>query len=374
MTEYDDPGGGHWVHPPVDPDEQVEAALAFEREVSQETRRQRVRTEARRRIAAEAAAASTLLADLLDIADLDELPHPEPLIEGVLARHCYAVLRGRDSTFKSFVALDWAMCLAAGVPWQRRDAEQCRVLYVAGEGAYGLQARVQAWQEHHGVTMLPGAFTVLPRAVDLFTGAEMSVLLDVVRGGRYGLVVLDTLRRMSGRADGNGSDMAAVIDNVDAIRRATDHGSVLVLSHTDKSDRDTRGFSGIEDDADIVWATRRDDDAQAVDLVNAKMKDGPDGARYLLRPQPVGESIVLVRAERPSGVTVGGPAETAIVSVLMDRAGVADPTTAQLEAAAAVPSSSFYRALKALKARGVVEGYKDGRSNRVRLRGEGRTE
>lgn len=134
---------------------------------------------------------------------------------------------------------------------------------------------------------------MLPRGVDLFTGAEVPTLLDVVREGGYGLIVLDTLRRVSGRADGNGSDMAVVVDRIDELKRATAHGSVLVLSHTDKADRDTRGFSGIEDDADQVWALRRDEDGQTVEALLAKNKDGADGTRLTLRPQAAGPSIVL---------------------------------------------------------------------------------
>src|SRR5271166_6366919 len=40
---------------------------------------------------------------------LDELPAPEPLIEGVLSRHAYGIICGRDATFKTFIALDWAL-------------------------------------------------------------------------------------------------------------------------------------------------------------------------------------------------------------------------------------------------------------------------
>ena len=42
---------------------------------------------------------------------LDELPAPESLIDGVLTRHAYGILRGRDASFKSFITLDWALCL-----------------------------------------------------------------------------------------------------------------------------------------------------------------------------------------------------------------------------------------------------------------------
>lgn len=341
----------------------------LERAVTLELLTQRAREEARRRLAAERAGASTLRADLLDVGELGDLPHPEPLISGVLNRHSYAVLRGRDSTFKTFLMLDWALSLACGRPWLGRATERAPVLYVAGEGAYGLHTRVKAWEEHAGCTVPRGMFTVLPRAVDLYAGHELDPLLEVVAERRAGLVVLDTLRRVSGRADGNGSDMGVVVDNIARIKDATDHGSVAVISHTNKDDRDTRGFSGIEDDADIVWAMKRDEDEQVVTASLAKMKDGADGARVTLRPMGVADSIVLIPATKGSGETAGGRAEVVIVDALDAAEGVADLTGPQLMDATKLPQTSFYRALKALRDRGVVFEIA-GRPKRYRLRGE----
>ena len=52
-------------------------------------------------------------------------------------------------------------------------------------------------------------------------------------------------------------------------------GTVLAVAHTDKGDHDTRGYSGIEDDADVVWAPNASDMFLTLELT--KMKDGPDG-------------------------------------------------------------------------------------------------
>jgi hypothetical protein len=150
-------------------------------------------------------------------------------------------------------------------------------------------------------------FVTRKSAVNLFRGGPaVEELVRRVEGEGYGLVVLDTLRRMSGGADGNGSDMGVVIDRVDRIRQATDNGSVLVISHTDKGDTDTRGYSGIEDDADIVWHAKRDEDNDSrLTIECAKMKDGPDGERITLRTRQVLNSLVIDAASR--GVVVTEP-------------------------------------------------------------------
>ena len=290
----------------------------------------------------------TSLADeLLDGDQLDELPEPEPLIDGVLARHSYMILRGRDHTYKSFTALDWALCLATGKPWQGKPSRHVRVLYVAGEGAFGLAARKRAWEAAWGYDVNPAMFTVLPRGLNLHTAAELDDLLAIVEQGLYALVILDTLRRVSGRADGNSSEMGIVVDNIDKVKRATASGSVLVLTHTDKGDNDSRGFSGIEDDADIVWHNKFDDGR--VRIKNTKMKDGPDGAEFVLKPSPVLDSVVLSAVADNLGNEDNTASQRAILFVLAEVFGQTDGASAsELIEATQLPKSTFYLARAAL--------------------------
>lgn len=285
-----------------DADAETEARLAFNRDVSEAARKLRVAQAARERLAQEAARAEDYAALYLNADELDQLPTPEPLIDRVITRHSYAILNGRDGVWKSFVGLDWGFCLATGKAWQGREVQRARVLYIAGEGAFGIQRRKAAWEHAWGVTVPADMFAVRVAAVNLYTGGPpLEELLQRVEEGRYGLVVIDTLRRASGRADGNSTDMGVVVDNIERIKRATDKGSVLVIAHTGKDDSDSRGFSGIEDDADIVWHAKRSDDRHpmALDLECKKMKDGPDGERLELAMDTALDSLVVSNFARP---------------------------------------------------------------------------
>ena len=124
-------------------------------------------------------------------------------------------------------------------------------------------------------------------------GPAFEHLLRRVKAGEFGLVVIDTLRRVSGAADGNSSEMGAVVDNIDRIKLATVDGSTLTLAHTDKGDNDTRGFSGIEDDIDCVWHAKREEPSTVVVLTNRKMKEGLEHARIPLAAHSVAGSLVL---------------------------------------------------------------------------------
>jgi hypothetical protein len=241
-----------------------------------------------------------LLAD-----QLDSLPAPEPLIADVLNRHTYGILRGRDQSFKSFVALDWSLCMGTGTPWQGKPVERVKVLYVAGEGAHGIGERKRAWESAHDLKIDPKWFVVRRSAVNLYrAGPEVDHLLELVEREEFGLVVFDTLRRMSGGAAENSSDMGVVVDNLDRVKRVTADGSVLAVAHTDKGDNDSRGYSGIEDDADIVWSAKRENNTNELTLTCAKMKDGPDGHQFDLRMRTEGGSLVVESADtvRRSGL------------------------------------------------------------------------
>jgi hypothetical protein len=114
--------------------------------------------------------------------------------------------------------------------------------------------------------------------------------------------------------------MGIVVDRIKAVQEATTGGAVLAVAHTDKGDNDTRGASSIEDDSDIVWHAKRDEDGgTALTLKCAKFKDGPDGMVWDLHARLV-ELDGLARAdgrpetslvmERSAGMTKVAAPET----------------------------------------------------------------
>jgi predicted transcriptional regulator len=237
---------------------------------------------------------------------LAALPRGEPLIDGVIDRHTVFVIAGRDQSFKSFLVLDWLCCLATGKPWLNKHVEQCRVLYVVGEGAWGLNDRVTAWETAYGQHVEDEWFTVRRAPVNLFRhSGAFADMTARIRDEQYGVVVFDTLQRMSSGADQNAAkDAGVIISALDELRHLTHNGAVGVVAHTDKGDNDTRGSSAFEDDADIVWRMRRDEDEQIVTATLAKRKDGPDGEAHRLRPEVIKgtDSLILMLA---SGLRMG---------------------------------------------------------------------
>lgn len=309
-------------------------------------------------------------ADVLTVRQLRNLPKPVPLIEGTLWRHTYGLLTGRDHSLKTFVALDWALHLATGRAWNGRPvAEPVRVLYLVGEGAFGISTRVDAWELAHGVEVPEGMFESLPRAVNMFrpaAEADRADLVEHVAAGGYGLVVVDTLRRVSGGADGNGSDMGVVVDNLDRVRLATAGGCLLVLAHTGKDDKDARGFSGIEDDADVVWHTTRNGTELRTVIALEKWKNGADGTVVTLDAEVVrwgpGEdeaSLVLTENPDDSGPHGSNATENLMLAALQSGAfGPEGATSAKLIEATGRSRTSVYAGIQVLtRPGGPVVGY-----------------
>jgi hypothetical protein len=150
--------------------------------------------------------------------------------------------------------------------------------------------------------------------------------------------------------------MGAVVDSLDLVKHATADGTVLVVAHTDKGDKDSRGYSGIEDDADFVWHARRE--AHRLELELTKMKDGPDGITLQMQAATVqlaaGEtSLVLMPAIARPEANEATESEAKLLSTLQGTF----PNGAysgQLRDAAGLPKTTYYRALAALERRGSV--------------------
>lgn len=221
---------------------------------------------------------------LLTRSDLRNLPDPEPMIDNVLDQGTTALLYGKWGTCKSFIALDWAACIASGKPWQGRAAEQRKVLYVAGEGAFGLKGRIDTWEYGWQTDLVDGQIAVLPRPVTLTHYGNVSELVALVEWGGYSFIVFDTLARCMVGADENAAkDCGQVVDALNRIREATPGGRGVVLGvhHAGKDGKTWRGSSAFEAGADTVYSTAMD--GSTIILDREKRKDGPDQDSHMLR-------------------------------------------------------------------------------------------
>lgn len=221
-----------------------------------------------------------------DANDLDDIPEPVPLIDGLLDAGTVAVLAGKFGTYKTFLALAWSASLATGQPWATFcPREPAPVIYVAAEGAASVRRRLAAWRKFHG-DIPPGMLTVVSRPVRLTVPDDVTWVRELVDMTEARLVVFDTLHRCAPGAEENSStEMGRVHDEAAALRDETGC-TVLLVHHTGHAGERSRGTSSIEDDADTAYVVKLagdDEDRSAANprvLRNRKQKD-----RELVEPQ-----------------------------------------------------------------------------------------
>ena len=211
------------------------------------------------------------------------------VIKGLIPECSFASIYGPSGSFKSFLALDWACHIATGKDWDGHKVKQGAVLYVAGEGGFGVTQRIRAWELHHQVTNLDN-LARLPVPIFPADSDQIKTVLEYCQeikantGHAVKLVILDTLARCYGGNDENSSrDMGAFIQGCDTIKQLTG-ATVLVVHHSGKNvDSGGRGSSSLPAALDVEYRVSRDGEGeQALVLTCSKMKDAeqPDTKAY----------------------------------------------------------------------------------------------
>ncbi len=220
---------------------------------------------------------------------IEEIPEPSPLIDGVLDLDSTALLYGASGSGKSFVGLDWCLCVATGTPWHGHEVTQGKVLYVVGEGLSGTRARYQAWKKHHGLASVDD-MVFAPRAVNVLTEPGRLELLAAVAQENPLLTMLDTVARHIAGGDENSFEaMSQVVQTLDMVRTATG-GCALGIHHSGKDESaGARGHSSLKGAMDTeILCTK------GPKLTATKQKNHEDGHIIgSFKLHPCGPSMVL---------------------------------------------------------------------------------
>jgi len=270
----------------------------------------------------------------LSLDEIEGLPPPTWLIEGLLVEASNASLIAPPKSLKSFVALDWALHIAYGLPWQGRPVKQGGVLYIAGEGVGGMGRRIKAWRAFHGVEDRNAPFRLLAVPFRIMQADHVKKVIRTALaiaeadGMRIVLAVNDTLARsMAGADENSAQDMGVAVGGMDEIR--TEVGcAILTVHHTGKDkDRGARGSSALLGAVDTEITVERQDATLTIQVT--AQKDAEEGDAIVIKARKVGmdggepgegaqTSLVLVElgagevpAQRPSG-RLSGDQETAL--------------------------------------------------------------
>ncbi len=233
------------------------------------------------------------------------MPPVEFLVDGLLTDTGFAMMYGAPGTGKSFLAIDIALSVAHGMPWQGQEVKPGAVLYIAGEGIGGFGKRWKAWEKYHGVKDEPDMY-LLPTAVNFREPEDIARLVATIEGigQKFSLVIVDTVARaIAGAEENSSTDMGLFVAACDEIKALTG-GALLAVHHAGKSaERGARGSSALLGAVDTSLMVGKSDDI--VVLRTEKMKDAEpmDEINLIMQTVPASiseTSVVLERTEEPA--------------------------------------------------------------------------
>lgn len=304
--------------------------------------------------------AARLLTDL----EVEDLPALEWLVAEMIPQGSLGVLFGPPESYKTFLALYIALCVATGFEFFGREvAGTGSVVFVSGEGRSGLGARVRAWKRHRHFHGLAGLrFLLEPVALPDPSEVEDFVRLLDTLDRPPSLVVFDTLARcMAGWDENSTGDMGAAVAGMDRVRAETG-ATTLALHHSPHEGRRERGSTALRGAADVSIGMRAEDGIITVEC--AKMKDAAHFDRLYLEPLEVEDSVVLVGAKSALHLRAGELTESQVqalhsLHLLAPSHGL---TATQWEEVSELERRTYYYARKCLVEAGYVvqEGEKRG--------------
>lgn len=218
---------------------------------------------------------------LVSIRELLEPPPPRhDLVRGILPAESQALIFGDPAVGKSLMTLDMAACIATGRPWAGRKVRQSPVIYIAGEGHFGIRRRLRAWTIHNDCEdTLQDAPLVISRTGTAFTRAEsmdgvfaaLDEFAETIAPPR--LIVVDTLHRNLGGDENSPVDMGVYFERADRMRERYG-ATVLTVHHSGHAEKARgRGSSSIRAAVDTEYLIECDKHG-ARTMSATKMKDG----------------------------------------------------------------------------------------------------
>lgn len=294
---------------------------------------------------------AALRARLLTVEQLRTLPPPTFLIDEILVRNTLAVLWGKPGSGKSFVALDWALSVAVGQWWFRKQVDKGGVLYVAGEGVGGLNQRIAAWQTAHTVYDLGDhELYIHPGAINMLDTQWASALVELATELQPALVIADTLARVMVGGDENAArDMGLAIDAANRVQNAT-NAAVLFVHHDTKEGSSMRGSSALLGAVDTSIECKAD--GQNMTLKCEKQKDAKPFEEIRMWREEVGGSCALTT---PNGRGNNTDNEQAVIDLIEEAAGPDGLSASQIVRLSDIPERTLFRTLKSLARDGAID-------------------
>ena len=208
---------------------------------------------------------------------------PSWTVKRYLPAASLCVIFGESTAGKSFLAIDWACCIATGKAWNGQPVKQGTVVYIAGEGHHGLKRRFAAWQSVNGA-IPPDTLHINKTALVLTPEGAAAVAGDIgAIPGIPALIVVDTLATLMDGDENSGSDMSKFLNYLKKLIEGTG-ATLVVVHHTGHGDKTRgRGHSSLKCALDVEYRLERTDGIGTLTCTKPKDFDPPRPLAYELQ-------------------------------------------------------------------------------------------
>ena len=269
---------------------------------------------------------------LINCEDLEDLPDPEYLIESMIELGAVTQLEGAYGSGKSFLAFDWACCIASGKSWIGHPVQQQRVLYVAAEGGKGYKKRFKAWKQHNSPWNPKKNLDLYIKPLQILDNGDFNWLTNLVASEDYGVVFIDTQARCTVGVDENSAkEMGIYVDRLFKLRDASGPGLTTIVNvhHQGWDKGHGRGSTAVPSGADAIFTleAKSDDPHVMTTLKHKKTKDAAmhDDIYLVLEEKEEADSCVLVETERVETDKEHGPDRQIVLELLERPDGITSP-------------------------------------------------
>lgn len=225
---------------------------------------------------------------------LDKLVSKQPtnrwLIKDHMEEESIGMLFGAPASAKSFIAMDIAYCIAAGVDWNGNDTLQGKVVYLAGEGFNGMSKRFKALGFKYKTATTDVFLSEMPASLSSKVSAQ-EVYDEIIKiCPKPILIIVDTLHRNFGPGDENSAkDFGEFLLVITTLMRALGT-AILLVHHSGHSAADRgRGSSSIKAALDVEYKISKTDKLVTMVCTKAKEFEEPKPISFNLVTQPIND-------------------------------------------------------------------------------------
>lgn len=163
-----------------------------------------------------------------------DLPPSRPLVAGLIEEGSGCILAGPGGTGKTWLSIDLARCVAAGLPWLGHFAtNQTSVLIIDEEGnERGIQDRLRLLNAAQPLEDPPLWFAI-GHGLKIDADATRLIIEEEISRYQPGLVIFDSLTRVHSANENDASEMSRVFARFAGLRR--EYGcAVMLIDHLRK--------------------------------------------------------------------------------------------------------------------------------------------